>query len=149
MDKITAASIADSKPNFTVAVQAAAALTLGAGEIGIFVGTNVKAGHTILVPGVAPVGNNQRAVSALDHIRDHIRESDYPQGPLALTGAFFTPPSNVPTTALNAATFPVFTEDEVVIAYDINFYPEGNSANFGAMIQSLIEVYQEQVLKFN
>lgn len=137
MDKITAASIADSKPNFVVAVEAAATLTLGAGEIGIFVGTNVKD------------VSNQRAVSALDHIRDHIRESQYPQGPLALTGSYFTPPTKFPTEALNAATFPAFTEDEVVIAYDIGFYPEGNSTNIGAMIQSLIEVYQEQILKFN
>jgi len=137
VDKITAASIADTKPNFTVAVQAAATLTLAPGEIGIFVGTNVKD------------ISNQRAVSALDHIRDHIRESQYPQGPLALTGSFFTPPTKFPTDALNAATFPAFTENEVVIAYDENFYPDGNSTNFGAMIQSLIEVYQERILKFN
>lgn len=137
MDKITAASIAESKPNFVVTTQAAATLTLGAGEIGIFVGTNVKD------------INNQRAVSALDHIRDHLREAQYPQGPLALTGSFYTPPVKFPTTALNAATFPVFTEDEVVIAYEAGFYPAGNSGNIGAMIQSLIEVYQEQILKFN
>lgn len=137
MDKITAPGIDASKPNFTVAVQAAAALTLGAGEIGIFVGTNVKD------------ISNQRAVSALDHVRDHLRESQYPQGPLALTGSFFTPPTKFPTDALNAATFPVFTEDEVIIAYEAGFYSAGNSTNFGAMIQSLIEVYQEQILKLN
>jgi hypothetical protein len=149
VDKITSPGIDASKPDFTVTTQAAATLTLGAGEIGIYIGTLVKADHTILVPGTAPIGSNQRAVAALDHIRDHLRESQYPQGPLQFTGAFFTPPTKFPTDALNAAAFPAFTEDQVVIAYDLAFYDAGNSTNFNAMIQSMIEVYQEQVLSFN
>lgn len=136
MDKITAASIAESKPDFVVTTQAAATLTLGAGEIGIFIGTNVKD------------VNNTRVLSALNLLRDHLREDNYPQGPLALTGAFSTPPDHG-TSALNAATFPVFTEDQIVIAYEAGFYPAGNSSNFDAMLTSMIEVYQEQIAKFN
>ncbi len=81
MDKITSDSIANSKPSFVVAVEAAATLTIGAGEIGIFMGTNVKD------------INNQRVVSAFKDLRDRIREAEYPVGPGAVTFVTGTPPA--------------------------------------------------------
>ena len=136
MDKVAVGSIADSKPSFVVSVQAAAALTVGAGELVIAIGTNVKD------------INNTRVLSALQLLQDHLKEGNYPQGPLQFTGAFSTPPTHG-TTALNAAAIPAFTEDEVVIAYDLAFYDAGNSSNIGNIITRAIEVYQEQVAKFN
>ncbi len=137
MDKITAASIADSKPSFTVAVEAAGALTLGAGEIGIFVGTNVRD------------TNNQRVVTALDDLRDAFREAQYPNGVNAFNTAAMTPPGKTGVLIANLIAMPALTEDDVLIAYETGFYPEGNSVNIGEMIKSLIELYQERILKFS
>ena len=137
MDKITAASIADSKPSFTVAVQAAGALTLGAGEIGIFIGTNVKD------------VNNQRTVTALEELAELLRENQFPTGANGLNLATGTPPGKTGYAITDVAAIPALTEDEVVIGYGNSFYPDGNSTNFGAMLRSMIEVYQEQILKFN
>ena len=137
MDKITAVSIADSKPNFVVAVEAAATLTLAAGEIGIFVGTNVKD------------VNNQRVVTALDELRDLLRENQYPTGVNGLNLATGTPPGKTSYVITDVAAIPALTENEVVIGYGNSFYPDGNSTNFGAMLRSMIEYFQEQILKFN
>jgi hypothetical protein len=137
VDKVAVGSIADSKPNFVVSVQAAASLSVGAGELVIAVGTNVRD------------TNQTRVISALQLLQDHLKEGNYPQGPLQFTGAFSTPPDHG-TVALNAAAIPgTFDEDNVVIAYDLAFYDAGNSSNIGNQITRAIEVYLEQISKFN
>jgi len=137
VDKIAVGSIADSKPSFTVSVQAAAALTVGAGELVIAVGTNVKD------------INNTRVISGLQLLRDHLRESEYPVGPLAFTVNTGTPPDHA-TTLTNVAAIGVgHTEDEIVIAYDSAFYSAGNSSNIGNQIDRAIEVFREQILNTN
>lgn len=139
MDKVTVGSIANSKPSMVVAVQAAAALTVGAGELVIAVGTNIKD------------INNQRAVSGLDFARDTLREAQYPVGALAFNVVTVTPPDNHSNAVLEnlAAIGIAHTEDEIVIAYDSAFYDAGNSVNIGSIIARAIEVYQEQILKLN
>lgn len=137
MDKIIAGGIDESKPSFTVTTEAAALLTIGAGECAIYVGTGVKD------------INNQRAVSALEELEHVLREAQYPVGALAVNYAVGTPPSRAGYAAANAAAIPAQTEDEVVIAYGATFYDAGNSSNIGNLIRRLVEVYQEQVLKLN
>lgn len=137
MDKITSDSIANSKPSFVVAVEAAATLTIGAGEIGIFMGTNVKD------------INNQRVVSAFIDLRDRLREAEYPVGPLAVNFVSGAPPSAEGYAVANAATIPALTEDDAVIAYGATFYPAGNSGNYSNHIDRLIEKFQEDLLPFN
>ncbi len=137
MDKITSDSIANSKPSFVVAVEAAGALTIGAGEIGIFMGDNVKA------------INNQRVVTAFENLRDRLREADYPVGPGAVTFVTGTPPSREGYVVGEGASIPVLTEDDAAIAYGINFYPAGNSSNYSNTIDRLIERFQEDLLPFD
>ncbi len=137
MDKVTVSNIADSKPSFVVAVQAAAAITVGAGELVVAVGTNVKD------------INNQRVTTALEQFREKLREAQYPNGPLAVTFVSGAPPSAEGYAVANAAAIPVLTEDDAVVAYDTAFYPAGNSENIGAIIRRAAELFQEQILKLN
>ena len=137
MDKVTVSSIADSKPGFVVSVQAAAAITVGAGELIIAMGTNVKD------------INNQRVVSAFIDLRDRLREAEYPVGPLAVNFASGAPPSAEGYAVANAAAIPVLTEDDAIIGYGATFYEAGNSSNIGNIIDRAIEVFQELVLKLN
>lgn len=137
MDKITVGSIADSKPSFVVAVEAAGAITVGAGELVVAVGTNVKD------------INNQRVTTALEQLREKLREAQYPNGPLAVTYVSGAPPSAEGYAVANAAAVPALTEDDAVIAYDTGFYPEGNSENIGSVIRRAAELFQEQILKLN
>jgi len=136
VDKIVASNIADSKPSFTVSTEAAATLTIGAGELGIFMGINVKA------------INNQRVVSAFIDLRDRLREAEYPVGPLAVNFVSGTPPSAEGYAVGNALAIPVLTEDDAVIAYGAAFYPAGNSGNYSNKIDRLIERFQEDLLPF-
>ncbi len=149
MDKITVGSIADSKPSMTVSVQAAGAITVGAGELVVAVGDNVKADHTILVPGTAPVGNNKRVTSALEVLREKLREAQYPVGPGQVTFVTGTPPSAEGYVVGEGAAIPALTEDDAVIAYDTAFYPAGNSENIGSVIRRAAELFQEAILKLN
>ena len=149
MDKITVSGIADSKPSMVVAVEAAGAITVGAGELIIAVGDNVKADHTVLAPGVAPVGSNQRAATALEVLREKLREAQYPNGPLAVTFVSGAPPNAEGYAVANAAAVPALTEDDAVIAYDTGFYPAGNSENIGSVIRRAAELFQEAILKLN
>ena len=137
MDKVAVGDIADSKPSFVVSVEAAASLTVGAGELVIAVGTNIKD------------INNQRVVSGLKLARDHLRESQYPVGPLAFTVLTSTPPDHATVLTNVAAIGAGHTEDEVVIAYDSAFFSAGNSTTFLNIINRAIEVFQEQILKLN
>jgi len=139
VDKITVGSIADSKPSMVVSTQAAAALTVGAGELVVAVGTNIKD------------INNQRAVSGIKFAKDALQEAQYPVGAAQFNVVTGEPPSLHSTYVItNPATIGVLhTEDEVVIAYDQAFYSAGNSSNIGNIIDRAIEVYQEQVLKLN
>jgi len=140
VDKVAVGSIADSKPSFVVSVQAAAALTVGAGELVIAVGTNIK---NI---------NNQRVISGLEFARDTLREAQYPVGVGQFNVVTGEPPSNVNGAYVitNPAVIGILhTEDEVVIAYDLAFYDAGNSTNFLNIINRAIEVFQEQILKLN
>jgi len=137
VDKIVASNIADSKPSFTVSVEAAATLTIGAGELGIFMGTNVKD------------INNQRVVSAFKDLRDRLREAEYPVGPGAVTFVTGAPPSAEGYVVGEGAAIPALTEDDAVIAYGNTFYPAGNSGNYSNKIDRLIERFQEDLLPFN
>ena len=137
MDKITTDSVANSKPSFVVAVEAAAALTIGAGELGIFMGVNVKA------------INNQRVVTALENLRDRLKESDFPVGPGAVTFVTGTPPSREGYVVGDGAAIPALTEDDAVIAYGNAFYPAGNSSNYLNLINRLTERFQEDLLPFD
>lgn len=137
MDKITSDSIANSKPSFVTAVEAAGALTIGAGEIGIFMGTNVK--------GI----NNQRVVTALENLRDRLREAEFPVGPGAVTFVTGTPPSREGYVVGEGAAIPALTEDDAVIAYGNTFYPAGNSGNYLNVINRLTEKFQEDLLPFD
>jgi len=136
VDKVTVSDIADSKPSMVVSVEAAAALTVGAGELMIAVGTNVKD------------INNQRVVSALQLLRDHLRETQYPVGPLAVNMVNSVPPGHL-TPVTNVAAIPVLTEDDAIIAYGATFYGAGNSSNIGNVISRAIELFQERILKLN
>lgn len=133
--KITAGNIDATKPSHVVATQAAATLSIGDGELGIFIGTNVV--------GV----NNQRAVSALVQLRDALRENLFPDGAAADNYAYMTPPGKDSITIGNGIAIPALTEDDVCIAYGGTFYTESNSHFFCAHIDRLIETFQEQVLK--
>lgn len=137
MDKIVASNIADSKPSFTVSAEAAATLTIGAGELGIFMGTNVKD------------TNNQRVISAFKDLRDRLREAEYPVGPGAVTFVTGEPPSAEAYVVGEGAAIPALTEDDAVIAYGDSFYPAGNSGNYSNKIDRLIERFQEIILPFN
>ncbi len=137
MDKVTVGSIADSKPSFVVAVQAAAVLTVGAGELVIAAGTTPKN------------VNNQRVVTALQTLRDQLREALFPVGPLAFTVITITPPGRAAVITNVAAIGVAHVETEIVIAYDSAFYDAGNSSNFLNIINRAIEVFQEQILKLN
>jgi len=137
VDKVAVGNIADSKPSFVVSVQAAAALTVGAGELVIAAGTNIKD------------INNQRVVSGLKLLRDHLREDQYPVGPLAFTIITGTPPDHATVLVNLAAIGVAHTEDEIVIAYDSAFFSAGNSTTFLNIINRAIEVFQEQILKLN
>jgi len=137
VDKITSDNIANSKPSFVVAVEAAATLTIGAGEIGIFMGTNVKD------------INNQRVVTAFENLRDRLRENDFPVGPLAVNFVSGTPPSAEGYAVGNALAIPALTEDDAVIAYGATFYEAGNSGNYLNHINRLMERFQEDLLPFN
>ena len=137
MDKITVGSIADSKPSMVVSVQAAAAITVGAGELVVAVGTNVKD------------INNQRVTSALEVLREKLREAQYPVGPLAVNFVSGAPPSAEGYAVANAAAIPVLTEDDAVIGYGATFYEAGNSENIGSIIRRAPDLFQEQILKLN
>lgn len=135
MHKITAGNIDATKPSHVVATQAAATLTIGDGELGIFIGTSV-------------VGtNNQRAISALVQLRDALRENLFPDGAAADNYAYVTPPDKTSITVGNAVAIPALTESDVCIAYGGTFYDQSNSHFFCAHIDRLIETFQEQVLK--
>jgi flagellar biosynthesis/type III secretory pathway ATPase len=137
VDKVTVSNIADSKPSFVVSAEAAATLTIGAGELAIYMGTNVKD------------INNQRVVSAFKDLRDRFREAEYPVGPLAANISSGEPPSAEGYAVSNAATIPALTEDDAVIAYGATFYDAGNSSNIGNIIDRAIEVFREQILNTN
>ncbi len=137
MDKVTVSSIADSKPSFVVSAEAAATLTVGAGELMIAMGTNVKD------------TNNQRVISAFVDLRDRLRENDYPVGPLADNRASGEPPSATGYIVANSTGIPALTEDDAIIAYGATFYDAGNSSNIGNIIDRAIEVFREQVLNTN
>lgn len=149
MDKIISDSIANSKPSFTVVTEAAGALTVGAGEIAIFMGDNVAADHTVLVPGVAPIGNNQRVITAFENLRDRLKEANFPVGPGAVSFVTGTPPSAEGYVVGEGAGIPALTEDDAAIAYGDGFYPAGNSSNYLNMINRLMERFQEDLLPFN
>ena len=134
--KITIGSRFDSKSGHVVATQAAATLTIGDGELGIFIGTAVVA------------INNQRCISALTQLRDALKEANFPDGAAADNFAHVTPPDGKPgVTVGNAIAIPVLTESEVVIAYGGTFENPGNSQTFIGHIDRLIETFQERVLK--
>jgi hypothetical protein len=137
VDKIISDSIANSKPSFTVTTEAAGAPTVGAGEIAIFMGDNVK--------GV----NNQRVVSAFIDLRDRLNEVDFPVGPGAVTFVTGTPPSAEGYAVGEGASIPALTEDDAAIAYGNAFYPAGNSSNYGNHIDRMIERFQEDLLTFD
>lgn len=134
--KITVTNIDKGKPDHVVATQAAATLSIGDGELGIFVGTGVVA------------ISNSRCVIALQQLRDALRENLFPDGAAADNYAYVTPPDGKPgITVGNAAVIPALTEDEICIAYGGTFYSEGNSTLFANHIDRLIETFQEQILK--
>lgn len=134
--KITVTNIADGKPDHVVATQAAATLSIGDGELGIFVGTGVVA------------INQLRCISALQQLRDALRENLFPDGASADNYAYVTPPDGKPGIIVgNAAAIPALTEDEVAIAYGGTFYSESNSTLFANHIDRLIETFQEKILK--
>ena len=137
MDKVTVSSIADSKPSMVVSAEAAATLTVGAGELMIAMGVNIKN------------ANNQDVVTAFQDLKDGLREDQYPVGALAVNYASGTPPNRAGYLVGNGAAIPALTEDDAVVAYGANFYDAGNSVNIGAIIDRAIEVFQEQILKFN
>ena len=137
MDKITVSSIADSKPSMVVSSQAAATLTVGAGELMIAMGTNVKD------------RNNTDVITAFQDLKDSLRESQYPVGASAVNYASGTPPSRAGYLVGNGAAIPALTENDAVIAYGATFYDAGNSVNIGAVIDRAIELFSEQILKFN
>ena len=138
MDKITVSSIADSKPSMVLSTQAAASLAVGAGELVVAIGTNIKDINCL------------RAFNGISAAEGVLKEADYPVGPNAFTVVTGEPPSYAAYALTNPTAIGIgHTEDEVVIAYDSAFYSAGNSSNIGNIIRRAIEVYQEQVLKFN
>ena len=138
MDKVSVSSIADSKPSMVVSAEAAATLTVGAGELMIAMGVNVKN------------VNNQDVITAFQDLKDSLREDQYPFGGLAVAAyASGTPPNRAGYLVGNGVAIPALTEDDAIIAYGANFYDAGNSVNIGAIIDRAIEVFQEQILKFN
>jgi len=137
VDKVTVSSIADSKPSMVVSAEAAATLTVGAGELMIAMGVNVKN------------VNNQDVITAFQDLKDSLREDQYPVGASAANYASGTPPNRAGYLVGNGAAIPALTEDDAVVAYGANFYDAGNSVNIGAIIDRAIEVFQEQILKFN
>ena len=93
--------------------------------------------------------NNQRVVSALQELAEILRENQYPTGVNGLNLATMTPPGKTGAAITDVAAIPALTEDEVLIGYGNSFYPDGNSTNFGAMLTSMIEYFQERILKLN
>jgi hypothetical protein len=136
--KIISSGIDQTKPNFVVDVQAAASITLGAGNIAIYIGTTA-------------LGRNiSECVSALQNCRDALREAQYPDGTLAFDSAKMV---DVPEGAIviaNGAAVPLdTTENGVLIAYHNDFYEAGNSTKYTNVINRMIETFLERVVKAN
>lgn len=136
MHKIVSNNIDHTKVDYIVSTQAAATLTIGDTELGIFVGTAVVA------------INNQRCISALVQLRDALKEANFPDGAAADNFAHVTPPDGKQgVTVGNAVAIPVLTESEIVIAYGGLYASPGRSQIFIGHINRMIEVFQEQILK--
>jgi len=134
--KITITNEDEGKASHVVATQAAATLTIGAGELGIFIGTDAVA------------ANNQQCVSALHQLKDKLRE--VAGGFNSIGGAVISAERAVPGGAIGlvaGAGVPVLTEDDACIAYSNTFYPAGNTQIFIGLIDRMIETFQEKVLK--
>jgi hypothetical protein len=137
MDKIVVASRAASKPSYTVVSEAAAAPTVGAGELAVFIGTNIRDNIQI------------RGLNGVDEVKDALREAQWPVGPLAVNFGYVTPPSKTAIVVDNAAAIPALTEDDVLIAYGATFYDGSNSVIFDRHVDSALEVYREQIAVLN
>jgi hypothetical protein len=135
VDKITVARVGDSKPSFTLSVEAAATITVPAGGLVLAVGTNAAA------------DNQQEIVSALEAAREKMREAQYPNGPLAVTYVTGNVPHSTLDAAANAAAIPALTEDDYVIAFDTGFFAGGSGTVIGNQFRRAAERYLELVLK--
>ncbi len=135
-NKVIVGSKADSKAAHVVSTESAGAPTIGAGELGIYIGTDVVA------------TNNQRCISALQQLRDALREANFPVGPQNVNFAHVIPPDGKQGITIdNATVVPGLTELHVVIGYGNAFESAGNSQTFVGHIDRLIETFQEKILK--
>lgn len=139
MDKIIIPDRAAAKYNMTVTTEAAATLSIAVNQLIIAIGTNIRDAIQL------------RGINGIGAVRDALREQ---QGGFPhlneVTWGVATPPGPVTVgsdTQLN--NLPVFTEDQVVIAYDDGFYPPFNSHVYETLINKALELYMEEVAKVN
>lgn len=139
MDKIIVPNRAAAKSDMTLTTEAAATLSIAVGQLIIAVGTNLR--DTMQLEGINGVGQVRDALREQQGSYPHLNEVTW--GVVTPTG----PVSVGSDTQLN--NLPVFTEDQVVIAYDDGFYPPFNSHVYDSIIGKALELYMEEVAKIN
>ena len=139
MDKIIVPSRAAAKADMTVTTEAAATLSIAVNQLIIAIGTNVR--DAIQLRGINGIGTVRDALREQQGSYPHLNE---------VTWGVATPPGPASIgsdTQLN--NLPIFTEDQVVIAYDDGFYPPFNSHVYDTIIGKALELYMEEVAKIN
>jgi hypothetical protein len=137
VDKIIVPDRAAAKANMTVTTEAAATLSIAVGQLIIAIGTNIRDDIQI------------RGINGIGAVADALREAGYPHLN-EVTWGVATPPGNLSIgsdTQLN--NLPVFTEDQVVVAYDDGFYPPFNSHVYDTLVRKALELYMEEIAKVN
>lgn len=137
MHKITCGGLYVAKPDYVVDTEAAAAITVGDGELVVAVGTSLLTKSPVL------------CVIALNDLLDALRERQFPDGAAADNYAYMTPPDKANVVVGNAAAVPALAETDAVIAYGGTFAGVGSSQIFIGHINRMIEKFLEDVAKVN
>lgn len=142
MDKIIIPDRAAAKANMTVTTEAAATLSIAVNQLIIAIGTNVR--DAIQLRGINGIATVADALREQQGSYPHLNE---------VTWGVLTPPGNTDQVTVGSDTqlnnLPVFTEDQVVIAYDDGFYPPFNSHIYDTLIDKALELYMEEIAKVN
>lgn len=125
-----------SKQDFTVAVEAGAAIVVTTGQMVAWVGANVDATH-------------QRADinRALRTCADRLKEANWPRNAIVTSAAIVPGAASSTAVFAEGAAPPVLTEDDVAVMYDQDFVVTGgrpfSSELFRGMHSKLVERWAE------
>ena len=128
-------ALEDTKPDYTQATEAAAALVVGAAELKVWFGSSLT--------------DTGRIIEGLKQCADALREAGYPDpGAGDEVVALFTPDSGSPNVVItNQAALPSFAETEVAILIGAGYAGGAASQLFGGHVTHLIERIWEDNLK--